>query len=66
MSIIEAHYLTIGGAEITITTDPYPHRYSHWTCAGCKACETGAPIRLDEAMRQANSHADTCRTLPPR
>lgn len=63
--IIEDSYLTVGGARVTVTTDPYPHRYSHWTCSGCKAAET-SPIRVDEALRQAIRHADACHVRPPR
>lgn len=53
-------FLTHGGATVTMTSDR--DGYS-WTCHGCDDAER--PYRnREDAVDDANQHADTCRSMP--
>lgn len=61
---ILGRYLTLGGAQVHITTHEHPTtpHTRRWTCTGCGDTRTTTEAL---ARHDANTHAGQCRAIPP-
>ena len=59
------HYLTVGGAIVTLTEyQDKGWRCWDWKCDGCGEKSIGYTSRTG-ARSEANQHAGQCRAMPP-
>jgi hypothetical protein len=65
-SLVMVRYLNLGGALVVITaTETGPRSLVTWSCTGCLA-QSHQGFNLDARREAANTHAATCRALPPK
>ncbi|TDU05402.1 hypothetical protein EDD99_3913 [Streptomyces sp. 846.5] len=65
-SLVLVRYLNLGGALVLITaTETGPRSLMAWSCTGCHT-QSDRHYSLENHHKAANSHAATCRALPPK